>query len=145
MLVRTRPLTFDPRFDRAFNQLTSSFFTPTRRAPVVDAAWRDDSLELTVDLPGVPQDAIDVSVAHRTLTVSARAEGLEWERSIRLGVALDPESVTARYENGRLTVTVGATPKPEARRIEIATEATEADEAELPAGDQPAGEVSSTE
>ena len=47
----------------------SSFVSTSRRSPVVDAAWRDGSLVLTVDLPGTPGDAVHVSVAGRTLLV----------------------------------------------------------------------------
>lgn len=125
MLVRTRP--FRPAshstFDQAFDQLSRSFFTqPNRRTPSVDAAWTDGSLVLTVDLPGTPADAVDVSVAGRTLTISAGAEGQSWERSVRLGAALDAELVSARYLDGRLTVTVAPVAAAEARRIDVSTE-----------------------
>ncbi len=98
MLVRTRP--FNPRastarFDRAFDQLTSSFWHRPGARPVVDAAWDDGDLVLTVDLPGTPADAVDVAVAGRTLTLSATTDDHSWERSVRLGAALDPEQVTA--------------------------------------------------
>ena len=122
MLVRTRTRPFD----QAFDQLTRSFFAPTAlRTPTVDAAWSDGSLVLTVDLPGVPASAVDVSVAGRTLTVAAHTETLDWERSLRLGNALDPEQVVARHVDGRLTVSVGATPTAEPRRVEIVTEPVE--------------------
>ena len=144
MLVRTRPFNpaVDRRFDRAFDQLTSSFVAgTTRRSPVVDAAWQDGSLVLTVDLPGTPGDAIGVAVAGRTLTLSASTPQLAWERSVRLGAALDAEQVSATYVDGRLTVTVGTVAAAEPRTIEISTtpapaiEVT-ADEAN-DSGDQP--------
>ncbi|MET0323642.1 MAG: Hsp20/alpha crystallin family protein [Ilumatobacteraceae bacterium] len=124
MLVRTRPFNpaFDRRFDRAFDQLASSFVSgTTRRGPVVDAAWKDGSLVLTVDLPGTPSDAVGVAVAGRTLTLSATTPQLAWERSVRLGAALDAEQVSASYVDGRLTVTVGAVAAAEPRPIEIST------------------------
>ena len=130
MLVRTRPVrpglalrTFDRSFDRAFEQLTSSFFTGGPRTPVVDAAWRDGDLVLTVDLPGVPADQVGVAVSGRTLTLSATTEHSSWERSLSIGAALDVENVSANYVDGRLTVTIGAAAKPEARTIEISTTA----------------------
>jgi HSP20 family protein len=130
MLVRTRPyrpaLTFDRSFDRAFDQLTSSFFTNVKRTPVVDASWHDSSLVLTVDLPGTPADQLGVAVSGRTLTISAKGETSSWERSLRLGEALDPEQVSASYVDGRLTVTVAAVTKPESRTIEISAGAPEA-------------------
>jgi len=126
MLVRTRP--YRPSvafrsFDRAFEQLTSSFSAAAPRTPVVDAAWRDGDLVLTVDLPGIPAEHVGVSVADRVLTLSAETEHLSWERTITIGSALDPEGITATHVDGRLTVTVAAAAKPEARTIEITTTA----------------------
>ena len=127
MLVRTRPYrpavairSFDQSFDRVFEQLTSSF-TTTPRTPVVDATWRDGDLVLTVDLPGVAADQVEVSVAGRTLTLSASTEHSSWERRVTIGAALDAESVTAQHVDGRLTVTIAAAAKPAVRTIEIAT------------------------
>jgi HSP20 family protein len=137
MLVRTRPYrpTFavDRSFDRTFDQLTSSFFSTVKRTPIVDASWHDGGLALTVDLPGTPADQLDVSVSGRTLTISAKSDTSSWERSLRLGEALDPEHVSASYVDGRLTVTVGAFAKPEPRAIEISTpEAISATEPDQP-------------
>jgi HSP20 family molecular chaperone IbpA len=133
MLVRTRPyrpaFSFDRSLDRAFGQLTSSFFTNVARTPVVDAGWHDGNLVLTVDLPGTPADQVGVSVSDRTLTLSAKGEHGSWERSMRLGAALDPEQTSATYVDGRLTVTVAGAAQPEARTIEISTSAPEAIEA----------------
>jgi HSP20 family molecular chaperone IbpA len=93
---------------------------------VVDAAWVDGALQLTVDLPGTPEDAVTVDVAGRALTIAVATEGLDWSRSVRLGNALDAEQVSARYVNGRLTVTVAAAASPEKRQIAIDTTAAEA-------------------
>lgn len=147
MLVRTRPyrpaFAFDrsfDSFDRAFDQLTSSFFTNAKRTPVVDASWQDGSLVLAVDLPGTPAEQVGVSVSGRTLTLSVKGESSVWERSLRLGAALDPEQVSASYVDGRLTVTVApaAAAQPEPRTIEISTTAPEGiAPAEAPAEAQP--------
>jgi len=143
MLVRTRPFNpaFDRRVDRAFDQLASSFVAgTTRRSPVVDAAWQDGSLVLTVDLPGTPGDAVGVAVAGRTLTLSATTPRLSWERSVRLGAALDPDQVSASYVDGRLTVTVGAVAAAEPRTIEISTTPAPAIEVEVAADEASASE-----
>ena len=126
MLVRTRPYrpTLDRSFDRAFDQLATSFFAPaTTRTPTVDASWRDGSLVLSVDLPGTPAEHVGVGVAGRTLSVSVTSDQGTWERSVRLGAALDAESVSANYVDGRLTVTVAPAAQPAARTIEISTAA----------------------
>ena len=122
MLVRTRPSTFD----RTFDQLSRSFFTPAHRTPVVDAAWTDGSLTLTVDLPGTPAEALDVSVADRDLTIKVATDNSSWQRTVRIGTALDADQVVATYVDGRLTVTVAPAATAQPRRIEVATPAAEA-------------------
>jgi HSP20 family protein len=146
-LVRTRPLSlrlrpFDRTFDRAFDDLVDSFLSPTRfshAAPTVASSWADGALKLTVDLPGVPQEAVDVSVSGRALTVSVETDSLRWKRTLSLGAGLDPEQVSAQYADGRLTVMVSPVPEAQSRRIEIETatslaieagDASETDQAE---------------
>jgi HSP20 family protein len=135
MLVRHRTYTppsftaqFDRSFDRTFEQLSNSF-SETRRAvsgPAVDGAWTDDGYVLTVDLPGVPAGAVTVEVTGTTLSLGAKTDVLEWERSARLGGRLDPDKVSARHVDGRLTVRIGAVDEPAARMISIDTTAAEA-------------------
>ena len=97
-----------------------------REQPVVDAAWNGRTLVLTADFPGTPAEAVDVSVAGRVLTIAVATDELSWKRSLKLGTALDAEQVSARYADGRLTVTVAAVATAEPRHIEI----------EVTAGDQ---------
>lgn len=126
LITRTDPFSSLRSFDRTFDELMNATFRPVRarRVPFgFDAAWQDGDLVVTVDLPGVPTDAITVAVAERTLTVSVArpaADGTTTEeRSLRLGSALDPSGVTARYDYGRLTITVPAAKAPEPRSVPI--------------------------
>ena len=104
--------------------------------PVVTSAWEDGALKLTVDLPGVPRDAVDVSVAGRILSLGAKTETLSWQRQLTLGSSLDPEQVAAQYADGRLTVVVGPVAETQPRRIEIETASAPA----IETGDQAEGE-----
>lgn len=124
MIVRHRtPMsTFDRNIDRAFDQIANSFFDNRRHTgPVVNGGWRDHDYVLTVDLPGVPAEAVEVEVRGTTLTLSASTEGMEWQRSLRLSGRLDPEKVSANHVDGRLTVRIGAVDEPEARSVPIDT------------------------
>jgi HSP20 family molecular chaperone IbpA len=128
MIVSTRnryplysPTSFDRAFDRAFARLATLSAPRPTFGPSVNGAWAEGGYELTVDLPGVPENAVGVSVAGRTLSIDVSTDELTWSRRVRLPQTLDPEQVTARYLDGRLTVTVGKTPDPEARRIAIDT------------------------
>ena len=120
MLIVRNPRTFD--FDRVFDQLTSGWVTTAQRrdrTPAVHGEWRDDTLELTVDLPGVPGDAVKVEVVDRALTISVehtteRGE-LRWSHTVQLGAPLDAERIAAKYSDGRLTVTIPPVPAAEPR------------------------------
>ncbi len=125
---------FDRAFDRAFAQLaTLSAPRPVPSfGPTIAGSWTDDAYEFTVDLPGVPAENVAVSVTGRTVTLNVITDvttdvatgSSSWTRSVRLPQTLDPEQVSARYVDGRLTVTVGRTaqpPAPEARRIALDT------------------------
>lgn len=119
--IRTSP--FDRSVDRAFDQLVGSLFDNRRTTgPVVDASWQGDTYVLTVDLPGVPAAAVDVSVAGSTLTLAVATDTMEWQRSVRLGGRLDPDKVEASHVDGRLTVRIGTVDAPTARRISVGTE-----------------------
>jgi HSP20 family protein len=115
----------------------------------VDAEWHDGLLELTVDLPGVPKEAVSVEVADRTLTLSvehtAKGETLRWSRSLQLGSSLDADAVSAHYADGRLTVVIPPVAAAMARRIEIsdapaAREQAAIEAIEATATDSPADE-----
>jgi HSP20 family protein len=123
MIVRRYPTTtLDRSFDRAFEQLTSSFFDSRRPVgPTVDGSWSDDEYVLTIDLPGVPAEAVSVEVTGTSLMLSAATDTMEWQRSLQLGGRLDPEKIRAHHVDGRLTVRIGTYDEPEARRIEIDT------------------------
>jgi HSP20 family protein len=104
-----------------------------RQIPV-DAYQRGDDLFVHFDLPGVPEDAIELSLERRVLTVKvqrpyAAAEGdhvlmaeRPWgtlSRQIVLGDTLDMNRISANYDSGVLTVTVPVAANAKTRKIEI--------------------------
>ena len=97
-----------------------------------DVHEHEDHYEVDVDLPGFKKDEITVGLENGYLTISA-AKGLDedqktpegklirqerWagamQRSFYVGEALTEEDITAKYENGVLTLTV---PKKEAKKL----------------------------
>ena len=145
MIITRSPRSLDS-FDRTFQQLTNSLFAPSaqrRIGPALDGSWRDDTLVLTVDLPGVPREAVSVEVTDRKLTIAVRHEAdgeqLSWSRTVQLGGSLDPDGVSARYADGRLTVIVPPTPAAAPRQVAIdgpaqspAVDVTSSDAADSP-------------
>ena len=102
----------------------------------VDLADREDAFEVTADLPGHDREDIDLSVADRTLRISAEHDDsteagdgdyLRRERrrrsvsrSLSLPEDVAEEEASATYTNGVLTVTLPkATDLDDSRSIDI--------------------------
>lgn len=109
--------------------------TLRRWMPAMDLVETEDHFVLRADLPGLKQDDVKIEFEDGTLTVSgerkaeheSKNEGYyrverafgSFSRSLTLPHGIDPEAVTANFDNGVLEVRI---PKPEARkprRIEI--------------------------
>jgi HSP20 family protein len=94
----------------------------------------DGSYHVEADLPGVDPGSVEVTVEHATLTIRAertphygeseqviiaeRPQGA-FTRQLSLGEGVDSENLTAGYADDVLHVTIPASPKAQARRIEI--------------------------
>jgi HSP20 family molecular chaperone IbpA len=113
--------------------------------PAVSGRWADGAYELTADLPGIAEESVAVSVAGRTLTIDVTTDELTWNERIRLPQTLDPEQVSARYVNGRLTVTIGKTAEAAPRSIAIDTVAAASGSAQAELVAAEATETSVTE
>jgi HSP20 family protein len=122
-----------------------------RQIPV-DAFQRGDDLRLLFDLPGIPEDAVELSLERRVLTVKAQrpysaVDGDQvlmaerpWgalSRQVVLGDTLDLNRVSANYANGVLTVTVPLSQTAKTRKIEINHAPVSADSRQLQ-NEQPA-------
>src|SRR5688572_1693754 len=118
--IRTLPVRYGLRTPYLPTASLRSSFVRSA-TPAVSGRWADGAYELTADLPGIPEDSVAVSVAGRTLTIDVATDELTWSERIRLPQTLDPEQVTARYVNGRLTVAIGKTAEAAARSIAIDT------------------------
>ena len=111
-------------FWRAFDLPGSGASSPV---PKVDVRESDSEVEVTAELPGMDEADIDVSVADGVLTIRGERkvehETMERgylrrersfgviERVVPLPPGLDPNSATANFKNGVLTVTIAKTPE----------------------------------
>lgn len=105
--------------------------------PAVDVWETDSELVLSFDLPGIPEDQIDVELEDNVLTVTAQRERTQetsgdrfyrferrfgtFSRSVTLPPGVDENAIAADYSNGVLEVRV---PKPEEqkpKRIQVGT------------------------
>ena len=107
----------------------------SERQPRTNILEGEQDYRILMDLPGVRNEDLDISVEDQTLTVKAERsfeapEGYQarrseldgkvtFRRSFNLGKGVDVDKIGARLEHGILTVTVPKSEKAMPRRIEV--------------------------
>ena len=124
------------RFDpfRELDRLTQAPWTNTRPAMPMDAYRRNGDFVVHFDIPGVDPGSIDLTVEKNVLTVTAerqiaRQEGDEisaserpqgrFSRQLFLGESLDPDRISATYDQGVLTLHIPVAERAKARKVEV--------------------------
>jgi HSP20 family protein len=139
-LVRWEPLREAATLHTELSRLMNGLFEGDGRqtqawVPTLDVWETEDELVYAFDLPGIPEDKIEVDVHDDTLTVSASREREEtvgddryrryerrfgsFSRAVGLPQGVSADAIAASYRNGVLEVRV---PKPEEakpRRIAV--------------------------
>jgi HSP20 family protein len=109
---------------------------PVRRIvePPADIYETDNDFILRVDIPGARKDDISINLDSGNLTIKAvSGHGSDpdselifseignkcYEREFRVGRGIDADGISARYENGILTLTMPKTEGFRARNIKI--------------------------
>lgn len=128
---------FDPfrELDRLAQQTWGGGTTSGRPSVMaLDAYRRGDRFLIHFDLPGVDPGTVDLTVEKNVLTVRAerswaREESDEvvvserpqgsFARQLFLGEGLDPEGISASYDQGVLTVTIPVAAQAKPRKVEI--------------------------
>lgn len=109
-------------------------WTPTASAPQADVHETADAIRILLDLPGYAADSINISFESellsieaerrrdpdkaKTLLVSERGAG-KVRRTFGVKVPIDPDGISAGYENGVLTVTLPKRPEAKPRKINV--------------------------
>ncbi len=115
--------------------LTFHTFRMARHYPPVNLYETEDEYLLTVLLPGVPLEDLDVSVANGVLTLKARRDELaeipedsfrrqerpqgQWQRSISLPDRVDVDKLSAELSNGILKIHLPKAPEARPRHIPV--------------------------
>jgi HSP20 family protein len=128
--------TFDPF--RELDRVAGALFenrSSLREMPM-DLYREGDHYILNADLPGIDPGSVDIDVDGQLLTIRAErtigaSEGVKWItrerrggsflRQLNLGQGLDTEAITARYNNGVLSVTIPVRESAKPRKIAIET------------------------
>ena len=104
-----------------FEQLEQQLHT-AERVPAAEVRETEAGFAITLELPGVKRDSIDVKATDRTLVISAMRLAPEeavdaqapllsefrygtWSRSFRFPSGIDREGLEAHYRDGLLLVT----------------------------------------
>ena len=127
---------FDTLFNTAcaFPTMRSSSFT----TPRVDVKENEENYELFMELPGLTEKDVDISLKNHLLIISSaekeeKAEddkketkwlirerkNLEFSRSFSLPLDSDEDNIKASFKNGILLVTVARKEKKEEKKIKI--------------------------
>ena len=137
-------------FDRVFDDMFSNMFPTFSRDfgedffvkgsyPKVNVVNREGSIDIEAAIPGMNKDDVTVEITEGTLTIQGHSNQHEdiddaqyvrreikrsaFQRSFKLGENLNHNSITAKYDNGILTLNIPKiTPddtKPATQRIEI--------------------------
>ncbi len=100
----------------------------------MDAYRRGDDVWIHLDLPGVAEHSIDVSVERNVLTVTAEREWYRedgdqvylaerphgsFRRQIHLGQSLEVDAIEASFDGGVLTLRVPVAAEAKPRKVEI--------------------------
>jgi HSP20 family protein len=135
-------MSFDPfsEMDRLAGTLLGVRQGP--RFMPVDLYRDGDQYVLNADLPGIDPGSVDLDVDGQVLTIRAQRtaasnEGAKWLsqerpagsylRQFSLGEGIDPEHISATYDNGVLSVVLPVSEKAKPRKIEIVSGGSDAE------------------
>ncbi len=95
----------------------STFRAPT--VPTVTRREHDDWTELSLDIPGVAPESLDLTVEDGTLRISGSRGDQRFTRSVALPDGADPTRVTATTVHGVLTVSIAKPTRPAPHRVAV--------------------------
>jgi HSP20 family protein len=133
-----KPFIAETGFDKFINEFTNNVEFPLKRFPRVDVVDDEKSMRLIAELPGVKKEDVKILLENGLLTVNGekknelesseeinvfRKERLfgKFERKFTLPEDINPDKITAKFENGLLKISIDklVPEKPKERIIEV--------------------------
>jgi len=133
-----KPFSGERGIDKFFNEIKNNVEIPFKRFLRVDVVDTEKSIEFIAELPGVKKEDVKILLENGFLTVSGekknefeaneennvfRNERLfgKFERKFELPEEINPDEITAKFENGLLKISIAklVTEKPKERIIEV--------------------------
>ncbi|HUR61687.1 MAG TPA: archaeal heat shock protein Hsp20 [Candidatus Thermoplasmatota archaeon] len=81
------------------------------REPLTDVIEEGGKIAITMELPGVSREDIDLNMTELELEISVDNERRKYHKRVKLPAKVDPSTTKATYTNGILDVTVAKTGK----------------------------------
>jgi HSP20 family protein len=127
-----RAAPFDDLLNQVFGDLRLAQGFASHDWPHIDVQENETEFRVSVDLPGVTQDNIELGFQDDMLTLKARREtagsgsalySTRWngsvERVVAIGPDVDADRISASLKNGVLTISLPKKPERQPRRIQI--------------------------
>jgi len=116
-----------PRFEQFGNTLHAPGAKPEvavegGREPLTDVLDHEDSITVTVELPGVEKTDIQVYATEQQLTIKVDTATRKYYKELALPAAVKPDSTQATFKNGVLDVTIQKqerSPPAQGRRVDV--------------------------
>lgn len=92
------------------------------REPLTDVLEGEEEVTITVELPGVNKEDINLTATEETLTIGVDTEKRKYHRDIELPCKVLPDTTSATYKNGVLDIVIKRAEKKvkkPGKRIEI--------------------------
>jgi len=99
--------------------------------PAMTAEERDDAYVLTLDMPGVGTDRLEIEVQDRTMRIRGERGGpndsihVRYERMLSLPENADPDAIQAVMRDGVLEIVIPKREEARPRRIEVVSESSQ--------------------
>ncbi|MCK9454077.1 Hsp20/alpha crystallin family protein [Sulfurimonas sp.] len=126
----------EEKVEKGMDVVKDTFDNVARHLPFANLAKHsDDTFSIEVDLPGVKKEDIDIKVEDGYLTISAQRKyknevkeddyylcessfGM-FSRSFAVSENINKDNIDAKYENGRLYITLEKAESKKAKKIDI--------------------------
>jgi len=85
----------------------------------VQVAQNDDGATISVDMPGVDTQDLELTFENGTLAIHGKRGERVYRYSVALGDTIDPDSIGAQLDKGVLTVRAHKRPEAKPRKIAV--------------------------
>ena len=90
------------------------------REPLADLNETDDMINVTVEIPGISKDKINLEILDKSLVIEVMGEERKYYKEIALSSEVEGDSAKATYRNGVLDIELKKVkPKREGKKISI--------------------------